>query len=631
MQGFKKEITEQEIRDIEEKARQCRGDIIKMTTIAGSGHPGGSMSSIDIYLTLYSHARVSPHTTDDPSRDRIIISHGHTSPGLYACLGKLGFVDHQELLTGFRKLHSPFEGHIERKVPGVEWTTGNLGQGLSAGCGYALASRLCKSDYNTFVVMSDGEQAKGQVAEARRFARKYNLNALTVIIDHNHIQISGRTEDIMPVDIKKNYLADGWQVIEISGHSIKEIYDAIKQAVGDPDHPYAIIAETTIGKGVSFMEGEREYHGRPLNEEEAKKALNELGVANDLADLRKTQGKSAYHEFKSTNIKPGRLKTGKPRSYDTETHPRAVFGNALSEIAEQNPEVPIAVLDCDLAESVRSDKYAKIRPHGFFEAGVSEHTTATIAGALSINGVQTIWADFGVFAIDEVYNQLRLNDINHTELKICATHLGYNVGPDGKTHHCIDYIGLLRNLFGFRLIVPGDPNQADHIVRYILNQRGNYVIGLCRTKMPIIKTLDDKNYFDEHYAFEYGRCDRIREGKDCAIMTFGALLPLAMKADEILRGHGIKPSVYNITTPLDIDDETIREAAATKFVISYEDHVIDSGLGSTIALALARGQIQTKFIQLGIKKYGASDNPQDLYRLYGLDAETLASTIEENL
>jgi transketolase len=631
MHGFKKDITEKEIRTIEERARQCRGDIIKMTTIAGSGHPGGSMSSIDIYLTLYSHAHVAPDKPDDPGRDRIIVSHGHTSPGLYACLAALGFLDRQELLTGFRKLHSPFEGHIERKVPGVEWTTGNLGQGLSAGCGFALASRLNRLDYNTFVVMSDGEQAKGQVAEARRFARKFNLNTLTVIIDHNHIQISGRTEDVMLVNIKDNYLADGWQVLEIDGHSIKDIHNAVKQALADPEHPYAIIAETVIGKGVSFMEGDRAYHGRALNADEAGRAFEELNIANDLSTLERTQVQTKGPNYRLSNLSAPRLETGKPRAYEKETHPRVVFGNVLAEIAEINPNVPMAVLDCDLVESVRSDKFAKIRPDGFFEAGVSEHTTATIAGALSINGVVTVWADFGVFAIDEVYNQLRLNDINHTELKICATHLGYNVGPDGKTHHCIDYIGLLKNLFGFRLIMPGDPNQTDHIVRHVLNQKGNYVIGLGRTKMPVIKTLDGKTFFDEKYVYTYGVCDRIRQGKDCAILTLGPMLPLAVKADEILRGHGINPSIYNITTPLHIDDEIVREAAATKFIITYEDHVVQSGLGNTIAQTLARRHIRAKLIQLGIKEYGASDKPQELYREYSLDAESLARIVKENI
>ncbi|MGD8978503.1 MAG: transketolase C-terminal domain-containing protein, partial [candidate division WOR-3 bacterium] len=348
-------------------------------------------------------------------------------------------------------------------------------------------------------------------------------------------------------------------------------------------------------------------------------------------NLEKTQAKTKDPNYRPSNPSAPRLETGKPRAYENETHPRVVFGNVLAEIAEINPNVPMAVLDCDLVESVRSDKFAKIRPKAFFEAGVSEHTTATIAGALSINGVLTVWADFGVFAIDEVYNQLRLNDINHTELKICATHLGYNVGPDGKTHHCIDYIGLLKNLFGFRLVMPGDPNQTDHIVRHVLNQKGNYVIGLGRTKMPIIKTLDGKTFFDEKYVYKYGVCDRIRKGKDCAILTFGPMLPLAVEADEILRGHGINPSIYNITTPLHIDDEIVREAAATKFIITYEDHVVQSGLGNTVAQTLARRHLQAELIQLGIKEYGASDKPQNLYREYSLDAESLARIVKEKI
>jgi transketolase len=205
------------------------------------------------------------------------------------------------------------------------------------------------------------------------------------------------------------------------------------------------------------------------------------------------------------------------------------------------------------------------------------------------------------------------------------------VGPDGKTHHCIDYIGLLKNLFGFRLVMPGDPNQTDHIVRHVLNQKGNYVIGLGRTKMPIIKTLDGKTFFDEKYVYKYGVCDRIRKGKDCAILTFGPMLPLAVEADEILRGHGINPSIYNITTPLHIDDEIVREAAATKFIITYEDHVVQSGLGNTVAQTLARRHLQAELIQLGIKEYGASDKPQNLYREYSLDAESLARIVKENI
>ncbi|UCD20287.1 MAG: transketolase [candidate division WOR-3 bacterium] len=631
MTGFTDDITEDRIVQLQEMARLCRGDIIKMTTVAGSGHPGGSMSSIDIFLTLFSHARISVKTSSERDRDRIIVSHGHTAPGLYACLAHLGFIDREGLLACFRNANSPYEGHIERDVPGVEWTSGNLGQGLSAGCGFALAGRLNGLRYNTFVAMSDGEQAKGQVAEARRFARKYDLNDLTVIIDHNHIQISGRTEDVMPVNIKENYLADGWRVLETSGHHFKELYNVIRQALADRDHPYAIIAETIIGKGVSFMENRREYHGRALTEEECIKALGELGISGGINTITRARAACRPARPRNADVVFPSIDTGSPKTYDKDTHPRAVFGSVLAEIAERNPKLPIAVLDCDLAESVKSTEFAKVRPDGFFEAGVSEHTTATIAGALSINGIVTVWADFGVFAIDEVYNQLRLNDINCTNVKICATHLGYNVGPDGKTHHCIDYIGLLRNLFGFKLIVPGDPNQTDHAVRHVLQQKGNYVIGLGRTKLPVVRSTEGKIFFDGDYNYEYGRTDLVRKGDDCAILTFGAMLPMAIEVHEKLKATGIHPRVYNVSSPLSIDTRTIHEAARTKCIFTYEDHVVDTGLGSTVAQMLIREKLKTPLVPTGIEQYGKSDDPQVLYKNYGLDAESLVQRITANL
>jgi len=616
---------------LEDLSRLCRGDIVKMTTVAGSGHPGGSMSSIDIYLAVFARANIKPKNVDDPKRDRVVVSHGHTSPGLYSCLARLGFVDLKDVLVGFRQVDSPYEGHCERHVPGVEWSTGNLGQGLSAGCGFALASKLRNLDYNTFVIMSDAEQAKGQVSEARRFARKYGLHNLTVLIDYNHFQISGRTEKIMPVHIKENYRADGWKILEVSGHNFSELHHALKRALADDKDPYAIICQTTIGKGVSFMENRAEFHGRAPTVEECHRALAELGVEDDVEELLKSKGtqKIARHDLKPIPVPM--IKTSTPKIYNHTMHPREAFGNALAEIAGMNPKDCIAVFDCDLADSVNVKKFADAHPENFFEAGVSEHTTATIAGAVSINGILTIWADFGVFGIDEVYNQLRLNDINNTNLKIVATHLGYNVGPDGKTHHCIDYIGLLRNLFGFRLIIPCDPNQTDHITRYMVNQPGNYVIGLSRTKLPIVHTEDGQIFFNEDYKFTYGKIDLIRDGDDCVLFTIGTMVHQAISAWSKLKAEGIGVRIYNIPCPLNIDREIIVEAAATHLIIACEDHIADTGLGSIIAQIIAENNVHTDFVKIGIEEYGGSGESTDLYQKYSLDVDSLVRIVKENL
>jgi transketolase len=630
MNAFSRRIDREDIKRLQKLSRLCRGDIIKMTTLAGSGHPAGSMSSIDIYLTVFSFANVTPENLDAPNRDRVIVSHGHTSPGVYAALARLGFTDTNDVLTGFRQSGSLFEGHIERHVPGVEWSTGNLGQGLSAACGFALASKLGSSAFDTFCLMSDAEQAKGQVSEARRFARKYALNNLTVVIDYNHFQISGRTDDIMPVNIKEGYRADGWRVIDVPGHDFRKLFTAIRRAVRDRHNPYAIIAHTTMGHGVSFMENKADYHGKALSREECTEALRELGLGDDLDELLKTKGT----RLKTTVSKPmpvPAIKTGKPSIYIETMHPRAAFGNALADIARMNDKNTIAVFDCDLRDSVKTSKFAQLLPANFFQAGVSEHNVATIAGALSINGIVALWADFGVFAVDEVYNQLRLNDVNTTNVKIVATHLGYNVGPDGKTHHCIDYMGLLRNLFGFKLIVPGDPNQTDHLTRYLLSEPGNMVMGLTRSKLPVIKSENGDVFYTENYEFTYGKIDLIREGEDCVIFTSGGMLYHALDTWNMLKDKGITARVYNVSCPLDIDSEIVVDAAETGLIVSYEDHVVTTGLGCTVAQIIAENRVAVDFLRMGVRQFGDSADADLLYKKYGLDAHSLATTIVKHL
>jgi transketolase len=630
MKGFNRDLTENDIKRIQELARLCRGDILKMTTLAGSGHPGGSLSSIDMYLAIYSFANITPENYTDQKRDRVVISHGHTSPAAYACLARLGFMDPQEVIRGFRRADSPYEGHVVRPVPGIEWSSGNLGQGLSAGCGYALAGRLNGLNYHTYVAMSDGEQAKGQVAEARRFAKKYGLHNLTVLIDHNHLQISGRVEEIMPVNIKENFRADGWQVLEVPGHDFRALFEALKTAGADAGHPYAILCATAMGKDVSFMEDKAEYHGRPLKREECAKALAELGLENDL-DRLAAERNQPVQLHRSKDVAFPAVVIGQPKSYPEPADPRQTFGAALEDIALKNPKCPIAVFDCDLAESIQTTKFAKARPQGFFEAGVSEHTTATISGALSVNGVVSIWGDFGVFGIDEVYNQLRLNAINRTHLKIIATHLGCNVGPDGKTHQCIDYLGLVRNLFGFKIVVPCDANQTDHVTRYVLSQPGNWVIGMGRTKLPPIKDEAGKLFYGDGYRFEYGRVDRVAGGDDAAIFTMGSMVYRALDARQKLMTSGINARVYAVSAPLALDDAVIREACATKLVVTYEDHIVHSGLGSIIGQRIAELGLAAKFKCLGVRQFGVSDNPDVVYARLGLDADALAQTVRSSL
>lgn len=623
-----KKCDKETLRRLKELARVCRGDVLKMTYVANSGHPGGSMSSMEIFLSIYSFANIDPKNPFDPLRDRIVISHGHTSPGVYAVLGRLGFVDIEQVIAGFRHHSSIFEGHVTRGIPGIDWSTGNLGQGLAAGVGFALAAKIKEQDYHVFVAMSDAEQAKGQVAEARRIAKKYGLSNITVVIDYNDAQISGRARDIMHVNIKENYLSDGWRVIEVDGHDIEQLLYALKEAVEDKVNPVAILAHTVMGKGVSFMENNVSYHGKPLTKEELEKALMELGVENDVdkyIELRKQLPLVKHEPLKleyevKINVPPA-------RTYTEKTDNRSAFGKALLDVvkANKNSETPVVVVDCDLASSVRTDMVMKEVPERFVQIGVQEHAAATVSGAMSADNVVTFFADFGVFGVSETYNQHRLNAINHTNLKVVVTHCGLNVGEDGKTHHGLDYVSAPANWLGYKVIVPADPNQTDRAVRYAASVYGNFLIAMGRAKQSIIKREDAKPFFGDDYTFEYGKIDVLREGTEVTLLGCGAIVENLVAAADSFKG---KVSVLNVSCPLDLDETTLRKYCDGKKVLIVEDHAAPLGLAALLAKFMMQKKIfPSHFEQIAIEEHAVSGPYEALYELYGLSAKRIAEKV----
>lgn len=271
-------LTIQEISKLENKSNLIRQDIIKMLVKAGSGHTAGSLGMADILTALYFQIlNHDPKKPDWPKRDRLVLSCGHYCPVLYASLAHAGYFPVSELLT-LRKLGSRLQGHPHREsLPGLETTSGPLGSGLSESCGMALAGRMDRKDWRVICIMSDGEQDEGNTWEGVMIANKYKLDNLVALIDRNHIQIDGTTEDIMPIEpLGDKYRSFGWEVIEIDGHDFNQIIDAFKKAEEIKNKPTVIIANTVPGKGVSFMENKYEWHGKVPTKEEGEKALNEL-------------------------------------------------------------------------------------------------------------------------------------------------------------------------------------------------------------------------------------------------------------------------------------------------------------------------------------------------------------------
>lgn len=271
-------MAELNVDEIQNIANKMRLDVIEMTTEAGSGHPGGSLSAADAVAALYFRImNVDPENPYKEDRDRFVLSKGHAAPILYAALAERGYFPVEELKT-LRKIGSRLQGHpAYHDVPGVEVTTGSLGQGLSMACGIALAGKMDAKDYHVYCLLGDGELQEGQNWEAAMFARAYGLSNLVALVDRNRLQISGNTEEVMGLDpLPEKFRAFGWNVEIIDGHNIRQIIEACGKATRSKKNPTAIILNTVKGKGVSFMENNAGFHGKSCNPEEYAKAVEEL-------------------------------------------------------------------------------------------------------------------------------------------------------------------------------------------------------------------------------------------------------------------------------------------------------------------------------------------------------------------
>ncbi len=621
---------------IDQLKTDARAAILTMTTLSQSGHPGGSMSCIDILLSLNQVMNIDPKNPLKEDRDYLVVSNGHISPAVYTALGMKGFFKLEDAIAEFRLARSIFEGHIEPHVPGVEWASGNLGQGLSAACGFALANKIKGINNQVYVLMGDGEQQKGQISEARRFAKKYQLNNITCFIDFNQLQINGDIRQVMPQNIIQNFVSDGWEVLEIDGHNTIEILSSIEQAQ-KINAPVMILAHTIMGKGVSFMENKEKYHGSTLSKDECLKALQEIGSEMDFSHYENLRKKTIENgqraQYPIHHSKSIQFNESPCRVYQQSTDNRSAWGNALEDIAKvnHNSQTKLAVFDCDLMGSVKTNGFAKEMPETFIQAGIMEHHTAVCAAAMSKLNIQTFFADFGVFGIDETYNQHRLSDINETNLKVINTHVGLDVGEDGKTHQCIDYVGLMRNLYHFQVIVPADPNQTDRAVRYAAQYYGNLVMSMGRSKLDIIKKADQSVYFDEHYQFVYGKADLLREGKDAAMLVMGTLSTNAVNIVDTLKMEGIDIELWNVSCPTQLDEVMLKSIHNKAIIFTYEDHNVHTGLGAILADEMMKRSLFTRIVKFGVEDYACSGTAEDVYAYCKLDKDSIIQRIKKEI
>lgn len=273
-------LTQAQLAELTEHARQMRGHIIRMLAASKSGHPGGSLSSVELLAYLYCHKmKIDPNNPKWADRDRFILSKGHAAPVLYSALAESGFIPKESVVT-LRQFKSNIQGHPDMKrTPGVDVSSGSLGQGLSVGNGMALAAKFDNKDYRVYVLMGDGEIEEGQVWEALMTSVHYKLDNVTAFLDYNHLQIDGKIEDVKSLtNPMARFAAFGWHVIEVDGHNFEDLDKAIAEAEQTKGKPTMVVMHTCKGKGCSFMENQAGWHGAAPKPEEAEKALTELGL-----------------------------------------------------------------------------------------------------------------------------------------------------------------------------------------------------------------------------------------------------------------------------------------------------------------------------------------------------------------
>ena len=628
-------LEEQHINFLETFAKSCRKSILEMVTNAQSGHPGGSLSSIDYIATLY--AFIIGQTGE-----KLVVSNGHISPAVYSTLAEMGYINKEEVIKNFRKPNSIFEGHVTRDVDGIEYSTGPLGIGVSVAAAFALAGKIKGTDKKTFFTVGDGECQEGQVFEMLNFAKHHKLNNLIGFVDYNKVQLTASLEEIQDIDIIKTFQGAHWHIIEINAHDFQEIWKALSEASQIKDKPVIIIGHSIMGYGSPYMQpaGEdftSDWHGKAPKPEDIQEDIKKLTPTPEeeslLENFRQTQIK--WHPEESTFPKllsKVNINTGEPFTYKSDelTDCRSAYGKALLDLAKRNPQV--IALTADLKGSVMTQFVADELPKQYVECGITEQHMISAAGGFSLDEFVPFASTFGAFMTSRAKDQARVNDINKTNVKMVSTHCGVSVGEDGPTHQAIDDMSSFLGFYNTMVIEPADPNQTDHIIRYIASHYGNFYVRMGRHKFPIITKEDGTPFYDNLYQYEYGKSDIIREGDSITIAATGATIQEAVAARETImeRHPQISIEIVAVSSIKKFDETLLNSIKKTGKLLTVEDHNVNCGLGHQLAAHLFELGIRPeKFQKIGIEKYQLSGTYKDLYAQNGLDKDGIKKKILE--
>ncbi|RJQ71451.1 MAG: transketolase [Desulfobacteraceae bacterium] len=591
----------EKIAALEEIARLIRHYILTSTTHAGSGHPTSALSATELMTGLLFGGtfRFDPKEPRHPNNDRLIFSKGHASPLLYGLWTVAGGVTEADLKT-YRQFGSPLEGHPTVRFKYAEAATGSLGQGLSIGVGMALNARYIDHlPYTTYVLLGDSEMAEGAQWEAAQIAAHYKLDNLVGILDVNGLGQRGKTLHGHDLEAYADRLtAFGWETIAIDGHAFPEILEALEKAEEVRGRPVMIIARTVKGKGVALLENKDDWHGKALNEEELKRALEALGPV----DRSLIGSISAPQDLRPRILFPQEHESNLSYASEAEISTRDAYGNALKRIFPAYPQM--VVLDSEVSNSTRTCIFQEFCPERFFEMYIAEQNMVGAALGLARRGQLPFVSTFGAF-LTRAFDQIRMCQYSNANIKFVGSHAGVSIGEDGPSQMALEDIAMFRSIPDCVVLYPADAVSTERLVEAAAEHQGMVYIRTARGATPI---LYDPS---ERFAIGDSRVLRNSSSDVATVVAAGVTLYEALAAYETLKKDGILIRVIDLYSIQPPDTQTLRLAAEqTRFVITVEDHYPAGGIGETVQSVLSGMAVPV--YTLAVRKRPMSGKPEEL-------------------
>ena len=598
---------------------------VRSTSAAGSGHPSSCCSAADVVAALFfAHMTFDPKNPQHDHNDRFVLSKGHAAPLLYAVWAELGLIKQTEL-ERLRKIDCDLEGHPTPRLPFVDVPTGSLGQGICAAIGIALNARRIGSDYRTYVLLGDGESAEGSVWESAQVGELYELDNLCAITDVNALGQSGATQwrhDMAA--LHRKWTAFGWHTVVIDGHDIAEILAALDDAKRTSGQPTMILAKTIKGKGVSFMEGEAGWHGKPIKPgDELDQALDELELQlGENRTLPSITVPSSVQKDSDGFPVAVRLPRNPPYDLGSEVATRVAYGNAIAALGESDSRV--VALDADVGNSTFSQTFQQALPERFYQMHIAEQAMIGAAMGFASRGAIPFPSSFACF-LTRASDFIRMAGIGQMNIKIAGSHAGVSIGEDGPSQMALEDLAMMRAVPDCAVFYPCDGVSTERLAEVAAAYHGMAYIRTSRPKTPVIYTSTEE--------FVLGGSKVLRESeKDVVtIVAAGVTVFEALKAYGVLRNEGIAVRIIDAYSLQPIDQATLLVAGHQTGgrIVTVEDHYPTGGLGDAVSEAVACDDMSVE--RLAVRAVPRSGGSAELLECFGISAHKIAEAARRQL